>query len=421
MAKRVLHVLAQRPARTGSGVTLEALVREAGRAGWQQWVCVGTPLDDPQPIVSDLGADRVRPLRFGEGELPFALPGMSDVMPYPSSRFSALDDEQVRRYLDAWRAHLRAAIDAAEPQVIHCHHLWLVSSLLAELAPPIPVVAHCHATGLRQRALAPALAPLADRGNAKHPGFAVLHGDHARLLVDELGVDAAKVRVVGAGYRQDVFFGDGATPRRPHRVLYVGKRSAAKGVPELLDAFSALRRERPEAELHIVGGGAGEESETIDARIAKLPGVVLHGLVSQPRLVELMRSAAVCVLPSYYEGVPLVLVEAFACGCRLVATALPGVVEQLAPPLGDALELVSLPSMAGIDHPDPASLEPFVAALSAALTRALDAPPLGDPAETRPEALAACSWSAVFQRVEALWSELSPAAPRGSEAEPPRS
>lgn len=409
MSKRVLHVLAQRPSRTGSGVTLEALVREAASAGWEQWACVGTPADDPQPSVGELPPERVRPLCFGaEGsKLPFALPGMSDVMPYPSSRFSALTDEQLDRYLAAWRAHLVAAIEAARPQVIHCHHLWLVSSLLAELTPPIPVVAHCHATGLRQRALAPKLAPLADRGNARHPGYAVLHGDHARLLRDELGVDEARVAIVGAGYRQDVFFADAATARHRSRLLYVGKRSAAKGVCELLDAFERLRRERPEVELHIVGGGAGEESEAIDARIAKTPNVVLHGLVSQPKLVELMRSAAVCALPSFYEGVPLVLVEAFACGCRLVATALPGVVEQLAPPLGDALELVPLPPLASVDRPEPSGVPGFVDALAAALSRALAAPPLGDPAQTRPEALAACSWGAVFARVEALWRSLA--------------
>mgnify|MGYP000532501899 CR=1 FL=1 len=46
-------------------------------------------------------------------------------------------------------------------------------------------------------------------------------------------------------------------------------------------------------------------------------------LTDQPALAELMRRCAVLVLPSFYEGVPLVLAEARACGCRLVATDLP--------------------------------------------------------------------------------------------------
>ena len=43
MAQRVLHILAQRPSLTGSGVTLDALVRRAHVAGWEQDVVVGVP------------------------------------------------------------------------------------------------------------------------------------------------------------------------------------------------------------------------------------------------------------------------------------------------------------------------------------------------------------------------------------------
>ena len=53
-----------------------------------------------------------------------------------------------------------------------------------------------------------------------------------------------------------------------------------------------------------------------------VPLVTMHGQLDQPALADLMRRCAVCVLPSFYEGVPLVLVEAAACGCRLVSTDL---------------------------------------------------------------------------------------------------
>ena len=76
---------------TGSGVTLDALVREAAKAGWDQHVVCGVPADDGNPRVGDLDASRVHPLTFasavgaGDGVLPFPVPGMSDVMPYPST------------------------------------------------------------------------------------------------------------------------------------------------------------------------------------------------------------------------------------------------------------------------------------------------------------------------------------------------
>ena len=98
---------------------------------------------------------------------------------------------------------------------------------------------------------------------------------------------------------------------------------------------------------------------------------------------------------------------ALACGCRLVATRLPGVASRLGPHLGPALEAVELPPMAGIDTPDPAGLPAFVDRLEAAMRSALAQGPVGDPAVSLPGALEPFTWSAVFERVQAVWSELS--------------
>jgi hypothetical protein len=89
---RVLHVLSQRPSLTGSGITLDALVRHADRAKWDQRVVVGVPATDPHPDVGGLSSSRIHPLIFGRQPIGFDLPGMSDVMPYPSSRFSNHSD-----------------------------------------------------------------------------------------------------------------------------------------------------------------------------------------------------------------------------------------------------------------------------------------------------------------------------------------
>jgi glycosyltransferase involved in cell wall biosynthesis len=109
----------------------------------------------------------------------------------------------------------------------------------------------------------------------------------------------------------------------------------------------------------------------------------------------------VFVLPSFYEGLPLVLVEAVACGCRLVATDTPGVVHDLAPQLGEAIELVKLPQLEGPDTPVQVDLPKFTDELEAALHRALHKGPLPDKIELRP-----FTWNAVFQRVEDIWLEL---------------
>lgn len=67
MAK-VLHLPAQRPSLTGSGVMLDTLVRHARDAGWDQRVAMGVPADDPHPDVGGLDPVHLRPLVLGRGE-----------------------------------------------------------------------------------------------------------------------------------------------------------------------------------------------------------------------------------------------------------------------------------------------------------------------------------------------------------------
>ncbi len=94
------------------------------------------------------------------------------------------------------------------------------------------------------------------------------------------------------------------------------------------------------------------------------------------------------------------LVEAAACGCRLVSTALPGVLEQIAPALGSSLELVALPRLMNVDIPLSEDLPGFTRGLEKALAHSLEAPP-GPPPDLGP-----FSWKAVFGRVESIWKNL---------------
>lgn len=402
---RVLHALSQRPSLTGSGITLEAMVRQAKDAGHDQRVVVGVPFDDPRPAVGGFDRDKIFPLAFGNPPLDFAVPGMSDVMPYPSTRFAELTEDQVTTYRAAWVDHLRPILSDFRPALIHSHHVWLMSALLKDLAPDTPVLTQCHATGIRQMELCPHLAERVREGCSRIDAFAVLHRGHAHELERRMGISAHRIHQVGAGYREELFFAPASVPEPA--LLYVGKYSAAKGVPWLLDAFEKVLTRRPELRLHVAGGGTGEEADALRARMDRLaPSVVQHGQLSQPELAEVARRASICVLPSFYEGLPLVLVEALACGCRLVVTKLPGVLDELAPRLGDALTMVDLPRLENVDQPHSDDLAAFVDDLESAIESALEAPPIGDPVQTMPEALSHFRWKTVFTRVETIWRSL---------------
>lgn len=404
---RVLHLLSQRPSLTGSGVTLEAFVRHAKDTGWSQRASIGVPGDEPIPGVGGLDADRIHPLRFEHGGLDFPVPGMSDVMPYRSTRFSSMTTEQLSTYRDAWRTHIGAVARGWAPALVHSHHVWLMSAGLRDhVAPDVPIVTQCHATGLRQLDLCPHLAQEVIQGCERNDHFLVLHQGHAAQLRRTLSLSEERVSVIGAGYNESLFHAQGRADTGAGSLLYAGKYSRAKGLPQLLDAFEGLRRARPGLTLNIAGTGSGAEADALAARMRTMDGVVLWGQVDQARLAELMRQAAVFVLPSFYEGLPLVLVEALACGCRLVCTDLPGVRSGLLPHLDPVLERVPMPSLVGVDVPDPAALPAFVQGLTDAMERALSAPPVGDPAHTMPAVLSPFTWRAVFARVEAIWRRL---------------
>ncbi|MFQ5351731.1 MAG: glycosyltransferase family 4 protein, partial [Candidatus Binatia bacterium] len=209
------------------------------------------------------------------------------------------------------------------------------------------------------------------------------------------------------GYRDDIFHFEAGARRRSGSILYAGKFSESKGLACLLDAVELLCGDSPGLVLHVAGDGRGEEAEALRARMAAMGGsVVLHGLLDQPALAELMRRCAVLVLPSFYEGLPLVLVEAFASGCRLVSTDLPGIREVFGPGLGEALELVAAPRLETVDQPRREDLPAFVRGLAAAIRRATEAPPLDLGGTAARQRLRPFGWRAVFERVEALWTEL---------------
>ncbi|MEO2136226.1 MAG: glycosyltransferase, partial [bacterium] len=138
--------------------------------------------------------------------------------------------------------------------------------------------------------------------------------------------------------------------------------------------------------------------------------VSFHGRLDQAELAALMRRAAVFVLPSFYEGLPLVLAEALACGCRLVATDLPGLREAMAARLGEALSLLPAPAMKAVDTPREDALPAFVRALTDTLEAGLAAGALKP--ETLADSLESFSWKAVFERVQSVWIEASEAAGR---------
>ena len=114
------------------------------------------------------------------------------------------------------------------------------------------------------------------------------------------------------------------------RVLFVGAMDsghAFKGVPELISAFTAVHEHMP-CRLELVGDGDLRRSFEELARNSEASSdIAFLGQVDDHGLVRAYQRAAVLVLPSTTreEAFGIVLVEAMACGCPVIASDFPGV------------------------------------------------------------------------------------------------
>lgn len=141
--------------------------------------------------------------------------------------------------------------------------------------------------------------------------------------------DWGKIAVVRCGV-DDAFRGDRSDRPPPDvpRLCCVARLSAQKGLPLLLDAAASLRRENVDFRLVLVGDG--EMRAEIEARIAALnleQNVVITGWASATDVREHLLAARAMVLPSFAEGLPVVIMEALALGRPVIASAIAGTPE----------------------------------------------------------------------------------------------
>ena len=146
---KILHLLSQRPDSTGSGIYLQAMLREGARRGYQNVLLAGLPQEEIPPLTG-LRPEEAHYVRFHGGDLPFEIVGMSDVMPYPSKRWRDLSAQELENYEKAFRAKLISLVQGSPPDLIHSHHLWILTALARRMFPEVPLVATCHGSDLRQ-------------------------------------------------------------------------------------------------------------------------------------------------------------------------------------------------------------------------------------------------------------------------------
>jgi glycosyltransferase involved in cell wall biosynthesis len=229
-----------------------------------------------------------------------------------------------------WKAGRQAVIH------VHISHVWsdVTATLVAWLGRR-PLVAHFHMDTPTSGRLGFVFAwykRLVLGWLLRRAGAVIaLSQEQAELVSLRYGVPAARVRVIPNGVAEEFFTGPRevvpADPKRPLRLLFVGRLAAQKDLPLLVATAEALG---DAVTLDIVGDG--ELRREITHLVDALPSgrVRMWGALSGEALIERYREADVFVMTSVREGMPLALMEAMATGLPIVASDVQGLREFVA-------------------------------------------------------------------------------------------
>ena len=227
----------------------------------------------------------------------------------------------------------------------------------------VPVVLHLHAAQLPQSyGQLPRPLRAATRWVFSLATSVLVLGETARrFTIDVMRVPAQRVEIVFNGVPEPREQRSARAAGDSQNILFLGNLSERKGVSDLLAALALPGFNRNALAVTLAGGG------DVGAYKSKAQALGLESLVEftgwceQAQVVALLAQADVLVLPSYDEGLPLVILEALASGVAVVCT-----------PVGEIGSVLTNDLNACLVQPGD------VAGLAAALQRVLHEPGLAE-------------------------------------------
>lgn len=136
--------------------------------------------------------------------------------------------------------------------------------------------------------------------------------------------DWPKLKIIHCGVIPETYARAAPPENDDTHFVYVGRLTAIKGVRVLLEAFAQALKQAPHLKLTIVGDGDDrKELEKIAGPLGDR--VVFTGYQSQAEVAATLGGADVFVLPSFAEGLPVVLMEALAAAVPVICTQVAGV------------------------------------------------------------------------------------------------
>ena len=312
---------------SGSGVYVTNIAKSLQQKGYE--VCIIMPENTTEIINID--NVKIHPVFFKkektiEGQLDFNFPCMD---PHPRSNFlfHNMNKIQIKQYEMAFRTAIEEELKEFRPDIIHSQHIWIISGLLKEYKVPYIITSHgAEFITYRKTDMFDEFGLNAIEGCKK---IIAISNDNMEEIIDKFPTSENKIVFIKNGYNSQDFFIETVNKRDILKkfsidgkfdkiVLFVGRISKMKGLDVLLKAASIYEKEK--TLTLIVGDGEYRNELNILKTQLKLKNVVFLGTKGHKDLRSLYNISDVLVLPSRKEALPLVAIEALACGIPAVVT-----------------------------------------------------------------------------------------------------
>ena len=405
---KILHVIAQLPSQTGSGVYYSNVIEELIKYEHSQAALFATQ----DNFCFDILDSNVQyPVCFKSAKIPFPIVGMSDVMPYDNTVYSNMDEHMLKVWRAAFTDQLCHAKREFQPDILVLHHLWILTSLATEIFASQIKIGVCHNTDIRQAEQHPDIKNKYAVNLKSLDAVFSLSDSQKQRIFDVFGIARGKIITMGGGFAQRLFFPPAFKKKKAKiEIVFSAKIEESKGVFELIKAFKCIAKTKPSLHLNIIGMPSGENASRLLTAIGNADNITVVPKKSQKELADYIRDKDIFVMPSYFDGLGLMTIECLASGLRVVATEIDALISLLGDSINNSgvIEYVRLPRIYDTDKPYDEDIAQFVENLSAKLLLQIERVEKGVafPKEILLE-INKHSWSGVAEKINSVIAQLA--------------
>ena len=232
-------------------------------------------------------------------------------------------------------SHLLSCVRSLAPDLILNYWLYPQGYAAVEIGARLGVPSIVGSIGTDLNEIPDLVTRFFTRLTLQRATLVVTKSHSLRRAAIRLGADPTKIYAILNGCDTTVFrISDRLRARTEldiraqQLIVYVGRLARTKGLLELVEAFSTLRRRNKAVQLALIGDGP---DQSIIAERAQALRVAEHMRFVSPQspwgVSRWLAAATLLALPSYSEGCPNVVLEATSCGRPVVATHVGGIPE----------------------------------------------------------------------------------------------